>query len=371
VNRLTLREGGIDAFFEAPFRAYGGSSLFVSPMKSDIARFLDAERNPLFHQFGTRRFCTAHRNGQLVGRIVAHVHRRSNEVHGWRRAFFGFFDCADDLDAARALLDAAERFARDEGCDELVGNFNLTAMQQCGVMTDGFDRVPYTDMVYNPPHVPRLLEACGFAPTFPMTTFELDLQRFEPESALSERARARLADPRLRWETLRARDFDRILDDVRVTLNDGFADNPMFVPLTRQEMQFQAKDLALILDPRISALVHDADGPVGTIVCIPDLNPFLRATRSRIGLLTPWHYLRFRLTRRRAVIIFYSVARRMHGQGLNGAMLHRVTTALKAAGYLRLGLTWIADVNAASLRQVERLGARPLHRLHLFRKALA
>jgi hypothetical protein len=52
-------------------------------------------------------------------------------------------------------------------------------------------------------------------------------------------------------------------------------------------------------------------------------------------------------------------------------MLHRVTTALKAAGYLRLGLTWIADVNAPSLRQVERLGASPLHRLHLFRKALA
>ena len=47
-----------------------------------------------------------------------------------------------------------------------------------------------------------------------------------------------------------------------------------------------------------------------------------------------------------------------------------VVTALKGAGYTQLGITWIADVNAASLRQVERMGARLLHRLHLFRKPL-
>jgi Acetyltransferase (GNAT) family. len=158
---------------------------------------------------------------------------------------------------------------------------------------------------------------------------------------------------------------------VRVVLNDGFANNPMFVPLAAEEMRFQAEDLSHVLDPRITALVHDDRGPVGVVLCIPDLNPMLRAMGSRLGVTAPWHFLRFRLLpRRRAVIIFYSVAARIQGQGLNGAMLHRVTTALRAAGYRSLGLTWIADVNAASLRQVERLGARQLHRLHLFTKAL-
>jgi RimJ/RimL family protein N-acetyltransferase len=70
------------------------------------------------------------------------------------------------------------------------------------------------------------------------------------------------------------------------------------------------------------------------------------------------------------VIIFYAVCRRFHGRGLNGAMLARVLDALRRRGYQHLGITWIADVNRASLRQTEKLGARPLHRLHLFRKAL-
>jgi hypothetical protein len=137
-------------------------------------------------------------------------------------------------------------------------------------------------------------------------------------------------------------------------------------------MLFQAKDLSHVLDPRITALVRDHTGPAGVVLCIPDLNPMLRGMRSRLSIAAPWHFLKFRLRpRRRAVIIFYSVAERMQGQGLNGAMLHRVTAALKQAGYRSLGLTWIADVNGASLRQVERLGARRLHRLHLFTKRVS
>ena len=54
---------------------------------------------------------------------------------------------------------------------------NLTAMQQMGVQTDGFDKQAYTDMVVNPPHIPELLKAHGYAAYFPMTTFDLDLSQ--------------------------------------------------------------------------------------------------------------------------------------------------------------------------------------------------
>jgi hypothetical protein len=39
-------------------------------------------------------------------------------------------------------------------------------------------------------------------------------------------------------------------------------------------------------------------------------------------------------------------------------------------GYTHLGISWVSDSNIASLRQMEKIGARPLHRLHLFRKSL-
>jgi RimJ/RimL family protein N-acetyltransferase len=254
--------------------------------------------------------------------------------------------------------------------DELVGSFELTAMQQAGVVTEGFGEAPYTDMHYNPPHIPGLLAAHGYRPAIPMTTWETDLTAFDPDGLLGPKQRQLLAAPALRWETLTRRGFRRRMEDVRTVLNDGFADNPMFVPLTSEEFQYQAAEMMWIVDPRIASLVYADEEPVGAVVCIPDLNPFLRDTGSRFGLTAPFHFLRHRMRRRRAVIIFYSVSRSQHGRGLAGAMLHRVTRALKDAGYERLGTTWIADENPASLRQMEKLGARPLHRLHLFRKEL-
>ena len=369
---LTLRDDDVDAFFDVPFEVYPRTSPYVSPLKSDLVRALDVARNPLFGAIGQgkRRVITAHRGGRPVGRIVALVHGASNEIHGQRRGSFGFFDCADDADVARALLEEAAAFARAEACDHLAGNFNLTAMQQMGVLTDGFQGQPYSDMHYNPAHMPRLLEENHFERSFPVSTFELDLRHFDPEKLITPAISARLDDPELRWETLHTRNFARVLEDVRVVLNDGFANNPMFVPLAPEEMFFQAKDLSHVMDTRITALVHDAEGPAGVVLCIPDLNPMLRGMRSRLSVTAPWHLLKHRLRRRRAVIIFYSVVQRRQRQGLNGAMLYRVTRALKRHGYESLGITWIADVNVASLAQMERLGARRLHRLHLFSRRL-
>ena len=363
---IELRVGDADAFFEAPFNAYRREDGYVSPLRSDVLRMLDPAANPLWQAGNPHRYWTAHRDGRPVGRIIAHVHGQSNTRHGTQRTQFGFFDCADDTQAAAALLGAAEAFAHETGQRELVGNFNLTAMQQCGVMTGGFGTGGYTDMVVNPPHVPRLLEEQGFTPFFPMQTFELDLSTRQPQPE-------RMLDPNggYAFAPIRRSTFTERMTEALVVLNDGFDANPMFVALTPEEFTFQAGEMMSILDPRLSSMLMKDGRPVGTIICIPDLNGLLAATRSRIGLTTPFHYLRYRLRRRRAVIIFYSVVQDLHGQGLMGAMLARTVAALRQAHYEKLGITWIADGNAASLRQMERLGARPLHRTHLFRKEVA
>lgn len=363
---VTLRQGDVGAFFDTPFAAYDATVGYVSPLKSDIKRMLDAKRNPLWLAGNPYRFWTAHRGARPVGRIIAHVHGASNALHGTQRAQFGFFDCADDEEAAQLLLAAATDFGREHGQRELIGNFNLTAMQQAGVQTGGFGARAYTDMVIGPAHLPRLLEANGFAPDFPMTTFEIDLGAV-PVPDVPELCAA----DGFRFAPVEKRSFPERMEEARLVLNDGFAANPMFVPLTPEEFAFQAGEMSAILDPRLSSVLHHDGQPIGTIICIPDLNGFLAATRSRIGLMTPLHYLRYRLKRRRAVIIFYSVARAWHGRGIMPAMLARTIVALKDAGYEQLGVTWIADQNAASLRQMERLGAKPLLRSHLYRKMLA
>ena len=271
---------------------------------------------------------------------------------------------------ARTLLDAAGRWVEARGCTEIAGNFNLSITQVIGVVTEDFDRAAYTYQQANPPHIPALLERLGFERFFPMRTFELDVRALDPDIVLGAKQRALLGDPRWRFAPILRRGFEQRLVEACAVLNDGFADNKLFVPLTEEEFLFPCEGMMWIIDQTLSWTAYREGEPVGVVLCIPDLNPFLRRTRSRIGLTTPWHLLRLKLHRRRAAIIFFSIKRAHHNLGVNGVLLHKLLRAMKAGGYTHLGVSWISDGNGASLRQMEKLGATRLQRLHLFRKAL-
>ncbi|MCB1384277.1 MAG: GNAT family N-acetyltransferase [Notoacmeibacter sp.] len=368
---IELVERDLAGFFAAPFEAYGRDSPYVSPMMADLKRFLSAGENPLFASDDDFTFWTAMRDGRPLGRIVAHVHRASNARHGWNKAWFGFFDCANDREAARALLGAAESWAHARGFASLTGNFNLTAMQQAGIMTEGFGHPPYTDQIWGAPHLPALLEANGFCRTFPMTTFELDISAMDPRGLTDPRETEALQAGGFTFAPVTRATLASRLEDARTILNISFTDNPMFVPVSKEEFDFQARDMKWILDKRISAVMQKDGRAVGAVIAIPDLNPLLKAVGSKPGLTLPWHYLKYRLNRKRAVVIFQGVLPDYQGLGVNPLMLSHILREMRKAGYEQVGGTWIADENKASLRQAEKGGAKPLHRLHLFSKELA
>ena len=201
-------------------------------------------------------------------------------------------------------------------------------------------------------------------------TFDTDVSAIQLDRLMADRHRRELESSDIRWSRVRRRGFARCLEEIRDLLNESFARNPMFVPLSREEFHFQAKEMMWIVDHRITQLAYRDNRLIGVTLCIPDLNPLVRATGSRVGPGAPWHFLRYRLNRRRAVSVFFAVRPSRHNQGICGAMLYRLTRDLRAAGYTHVGGTWISDENGASLRQMERLGSAPLHRLHLFRKSL-
>ncbi len=370
MSRYRLVERDFASFFGVPFVQYGEEERYVSPFRPDLRRMLDGTRNPVFAHPDDITYYTVLRGSTPVGRITAHVHAASNERYGRRTGYFGFFDCADDAVAAKLLLHAvAERLA-SRGCEEIVGNFNLTAMQEMGVVVEGHGEAPFLAQHHNPAWIPRLLCENGFRPDFPMTTWRVDVRTVDREALLGPRQRETLAYPGFEVVPIGRRGFKQTMERVRGLFNRAFDRNPHFVPLTRAEFDFQADQMLWVLDSRIAHLLMLDGEPVGVIACLPDVNPLLRATRSRVGPATPLHYLRFRRRRIRASLVFGAVAPELQGRGLAAIALHAALTGLGRAGYEELGITWISDSNAPSLRQMEKLGARQLHRLNLFRRRI-
>jgi GNAT superfamily N-acetyltransferase len=368
---LRLVERDFDSFFRVPFVQYGAAEAYVSPFRPDLRRMLDGARNPVFRGPEDITYFTALDGVTPVGRITAHIHAAANARHDRCSGYFGFFDCADDEHAAGLLLDAAASWLAERGCDEIVGNFNLTAMQEMGVVVEGHDRAPFLAQHHNPAWIPRLLCRNGFRPDFPMTSWRLDVGRVDPERLLGPAQRETIARAGFEVRPIRRRGFRRTMDGVWRVFNRAFDPNPHFVPLTREEFDFQADQMLWVLDPRIAHVLSFDEEPVGVIACLPDVNPLLRATGSRLRLSTPRHYMRFRRKRSRASLVFGAVAPEWQNRGLAAIALHAALVGMRRAGYRELGITWISDSNLPSLRQMEKVGAQPHHRLNLFRRALS
>jgi len=164
----------LTTFIKLPFRLYRGQPNWVPPLIYDRRRFLDRGRNPFF-EHGDAEYFLARRDGRVVGRISAQIdhHLQAFQHNHWGQ--FGFFDCEDDQEAATALIDTAQAWVQRRGCDRIVGPFDFTTNDECGVLVEGFDRLPVILMNWTHPYYPRLLEGAGLTKAMDTLMWSLDV----------------------------------------------------------------------------------------------------------------------------------------------------------------------------------------------------
>ncbi|MGI8858361.1 MAG: GNAT family N-acetyltransferase [Thermomicrobiales bacterium] len=366
--RPARTKADIDAWITLPRRhLYAPSSPWVPPLDGDLRRMLDTHANPFFRHGEATPFLALDAHSEPVGRVLAHLYHRHNVRYAERAAFFGYFECRDDVATARALIGAAREFGARHGCAVLRGPFNMTAMQEMGILTEGFDNPPVVDEVYTAPSYPSLLEATGLRPTFPVTTYRVDdLTHTDPDALLTGRHRALLAGGRLRIRPAEMKHYDREIETLRELLNDSFNENPHFVPITADEFRFQIGPFKRVMDPAIS-LVAEMDGvPVAFCVTLPDFNPLLKQMNGTMGPREIATFLTGKSRVRDAVIVIIGVQRQLQGQGIMRVLQAELVRALRRRHYRTLTITWIADVNDKSRATAVALGGRPWHRLTLY-----
>jgi hypothetical protein len=121
---------------------------------------LNTQKHPFYAHADMQCFL-ARRDRQVCGRVAAIVDRNHNEYHKEEAGFFGFFESTDDVEVARAVMEAARRWLRERGAKVIRGPVSPSTNYECGMLVDGFDSSPNVMMPYNSPSYPRMLEAVG------------------------------------------------------------------------------------------------------------------------------------------------------------------------------------------------------------------
>jgi hypothetical protein len=105
----TRRE--LSTFIKLPWRLYRNEPNWVAPLLMELKQRLDPKKNPFFGHAEAQYFL-AYRDGRAIGRISAHVDQNFNKFQENDWGLFGWFECEDDPEAARSLLDAGRWTSR-------------------------------------------------------------------------------------------------------------------------------------------------------------------------------------------------------------------------------------------------------------------
>ena len=277
-------------FIRFPESLYKGCAQYVPPLHK-------GQEHELMHA-APLRYCerkmwlAENEAGDVVGRICAVINPRYNEKYGTRRVRFGWFDLIDDIEAAKALFDAAESWARSKGMDEIHGPLYYNTLGRQGMLVEGFDKLAPFSCLYNHSYYVDLMEKLGFEK-------ECDwIQYMMPaDQGVDERLKA-ISERIMEKNRLHVADFDALKKDRNMvrkffkTYNecyDGTVYN--FIPFTEEEIEEEIDQIMGQLDSRLCCVVMDEDDEVAAFgIAIPCLS---RAMQKAKGSLFPfgWYHV--------------------------------------------------------------------------------
>lgn len=364
--------GDLNTFIKLPWRLYRNEENWVPPVIYDRKRFLDRKKNPFF-EHGEAEYFIAWRDGQAVGRITAQVDQHLNEFQDNSWGLFGFFECEDDAEAARALLDAAERWLRARGRDRMVGPMNFTTNDECGVIVEGFERPPIVLTDWTHRYYPRLLEESGLEKAMDTLMWELynDAdQASEVHPAIWQMAAEVEGKHGITVRPMRKKDIQAEVGRFLEVYNEAWERNWGFVPLTEKEVRHYAGQLKPLLDENWAFIAEKDGETLGAALTLPDYNQVFKKMNGR---LFPIGWAQFLLGRRkidRVRVFALGVKRDYQHTGIAARFyqLHFESAARTAQKGGEMG--WILESNKPMNRAMEGMGGKIVKRYRLYEKAL-
>ena len=344
-------------FVRLPWRIYRDDPCWMPPLIQAQEELLGFRPHPFYAKSRSRSFL-ASRGGTDVGRITAIVNAGHIERHGEQRGFFGFFECDDDPAAARGLFGAATDWLHGQGMTAVRGPTNPSLNYECGLLIEGFDTPPFFMMTHNKPYYPGLVEANGFRKVEDLYAF---WGRMSMLDTIDKKLGVMVEGVKERFGvTVRPLDRSRFDEEVRMFLNiynSSLGGTWGFVPLSPGEVDHMAASLKHLIVPEL-ALVAEAEGkPIGTVFCLLDYNPRIKAINGR---LFPFGFLKL-LWNKRAIkrmrAISTNVIPEYQSWGV-GLVLHAsLVPRLYEWGMDEVEFSWVLESNHLSKRTLERGGA--------------
>jgi GNAT superfamily N-acetyltransferase len=353
-----------------PEKIHAGHANWMPPLYMDEWAYYDPEKNKAFSYCDTL-LLLAYRGDKPVGRIMGIIHHPHNEQEGLKTVRFAHFDCFEDEEAARALLQAIEQWGKEKGMIEIVGPFGFSDKDPEGFQVEGFGELPVLVTNINLPYMPRFMETFGYRKKIDCLDFIMDIHDGIPEHY--PRLFERVSTNGKIWvrEFSSKKALKPYISQVFYLINETYKDLYGFVPLDDQEIREMVDRYLPILDVRFVKIAFDrSDKMVGFIVGLPNLAKGIQKARGRLFPSGIFHIIRAARSTQQLDLMLGAVHPDYRGRGINILMGWLLIQSARKAGIRTFETHLVLETNRPMLAEYEKMGAKLHKRFRIYNKRL-
>jgi GNAT superfamily N-acetyltransferase len=363
----------LKTFIRLPWRLYRNEPNWVAPLVMDLKKRLDQSKNPFF-KHAEAQYLLAYRDGKAVGRISAHIDHNFNSFQQNAWGLFGWFECEDDPEAARALLDAAASWLRGRGRDRMVGPMDFTTNDEIGLLIFGHEHPPIILCPWHHPYYQRLLEQdAGLDKAMDLYMWSLHVTgRDKVHQAIWDAADRLESEHGIVCRNFRNKDLQGEVTRFLEVYNAAWETNWASVPLNEEEVRHYAKDLKPVLDENWAMVAEKKDNGevVGAALTLPDFNQVLAKLNGR---LLPFGWIKALRAKPKidAVRVFaLGVKPEYQHTGVAARFYQMHFDAAERTHQKGGEMGWILEVNKPMNRAMEGMGGEIKRRYRVYERLL-
>ncbi len=361
-------------FVKVPFHVHRDHAEWVPPLIIDRMEFLNRKKNPYFDHAEVGLWI-AEKDGVPVGRISAQIDQNWDEYRGGNDGQFGFFETIDDQEVASALLDTGCEWLAGKGREKVYGPMDFTTNDEIGIQISGFDARPSILENCHQPYFMERVEGAGFTKAMDLLMWHLEMGKLaeglEFHPAIMESAQQSLDEHGITIRNMRRSDLANEMSRFHEVYNEAWGDNWGFVPITREEVEFHAKTLKLVVDEDWAMIAETADGEtVGAALTLPDINQVLARMNGKVLPFGWYHYLTGKKKINSVRILALGVKKAWQHTGVAAALYVRHIQTTHPDRVMKGEAGWILENNEAMNRALEGMGGEVNKKFRVYEKSL-
>ncbi len=341
-------------FLLLPWKIYINDKNWVPPVLMMEKDLLNPQKNPFFKHAEVE-FYVAYKNNISIGRIAAILNYNHNKFHDENICFFGFFECLNDAEAAKALFEKTAEFARKHKCSSIRGPASYSTNEQCGLLVKGFNLPPAIMMNFNPEYYVSLIENNGFQKTKDLYAWSVRKEEFNPR--ILHIAEKLLKKNNIKIRSVNLKKFDDEIKLVKEIYNSAWEKNWGFIPMTEEEFDHTAKDFKMIVKPYLVPLAEIDGKTVGFAMGLPDMNQAFKYLNGRLFPFGIFKLLYFKRKINRIRVLTLGILKEYRGKGIDLLLYSTLFKNGTENGFPEGEFSWILEDNRLMNEALEKMGA--------------